>query len=67
MASCKTKTIEEIDDVLEMYKAMEALGISSGGLKTLDEMKAKVREEFNVDRTNRTAGEVRILQKCYYG
>ena len=65
MATFKRKTIEEIDDLLEMYKAMEALGISCSGLKTLDEMKAKVKEEFNVDRSSRTAGQVRILQKCY--
>ena len=65
MATCKTKTIEEIDDLSEMFPAMAALGISCKGLKTLDEMKAKVKEEFNVDRPNRTAGEVRILQKCY--
>ena len=65
MATCKPKTIEEIDDLSEMFPAMAALGISCKGLKTLDEMKAKVKEEFNVDRPNRTAGEVRILQKCY--
>ena len=65
MASCRTKTIEEIDDLMEMFKVTEALGISCSGLKTLDEMKAKVKEEFNVDRPSRTAGQVRILQKCY--
>ena len=49
MATYRTKTIEEIDDLVEMYKAMGALGISCSGLRTLGEMKAKVREEFNVD------------------
>ena len=65
MATCKRKTIEEIDDPLEMYKAMKALGISCSGLKTLDEMKAKVKAEFNAERPSRTAGQVRTLQKCY--
>ena len=46
---------------------MEAFGISCSGLKTLDEMKAKVKEELNpsVDKPSLTAGQVRILQKCY--
>ena len=63
MASCKTKTIEEIDDVMEMCQAMTALGISCKGLKTLDQMKAKVRKELNPsdDEPSWTAGQVRIL------
>ena len=67
MTSRKTKTIEEIDDLLEMFQAMAALGISCSGLKTLDQMKAKVKEELNasVDKPSWTAGQVRILQKRY--
>ena len=41
MASCKTKNIQEIDDLPEMFEAMAALGISCKGLKTLDEMNLK--------------------------
>ena len=68
MASRRTKTIEEIDDLVEMFKVMEAFGISCGGLKTLDEMKAKVKEELNpsVDKPSWTAGQVTMLQKCYW-
>jgi len=68
MATCKTKTIEEIDDISEMLKAMDAFGISSSLLKTLDEMKVKVKEELNspVDKPIWTAGQVRILQKCFW-
>ena len=64
MASGKPKTIEEIDDVLEMGKVMEAFGISCGGLKTLDEMKTKVKEELkaSVDEPSWTAGQVRFYQ-----
>lgn len=64
MASGRTKAIEEIDDILEMSQAMAALGISLNGLKTLDQMKAKVKEELNVseDQPSWTAGQVRILQ-----
>ena len=64
MASCKTKNIQEIDDLSEMFEAMAALGISCKGLKTLDQMKAKVKEELNasVDKPSWTAGQVRIHQ-----
>jgi len=64
MAASRTETIEEIDDILEMFQAMAALGISCKGLKTLDQMKAKVKEELNPseDKPSWTAGQVRILQ-----
>ena len=68
MAACKTKTIEEIEELGEMFETMKAFGISSTGLKTLDEMKAKVKKELNapVDKPSWTAGQVGILQKCYW-
>jgi len=61
MAASRTKTIEEIDDISEMYQAMAALGISCKGLKTLDQMKAKVEEKLNPskDKPSWTAGQVR--------
>ena len=64
MASRRTKTIQETDDLTEMLPAMAALGISCKGLKTVDEMKAKVKEELNatVDKSSWTAGQVRIHQ-----
>ena len=64
MASGRTKTIQEIDDVSEMLPAMAALGISCKGLKTLDEMKAKVKEELKAsnDKPSWMAGQVRIHQ-----
>ena len=46
MASVKTSDIDEIDDLMEILKSMWALGISSEGLKTLDEVNARVREEL---------------------
>ncbi|XP_067036384.1 uncharacterized protein [Acropora muricata] len=42
MATGTQKTIDEIDDIMEMAQAMNALGISCKGLKTLDQMKDKV-------------------------
>ncbi|KAL9963723.1 hypothetical protein ACROYT_G027257 [Oculina patagonica] len=59
MASGKTKTIDEIDDVSEMFQTMTALGISSKGLKTLDQMKTRVRTELNQsqNKPNWTAGQ----------
>ena len=67
MASSKAKNIREIDDLSEMFQAMAALGISCKRLKTLDEMKAKVKEELNasVDKPNWMAGQVRNLQVEY--
>ena len=67
MATCKAKTIEEIDNIMEMCQTMTALGISCEGLKTLDQMKAKVRETLNPsdDEPSWTAGQVRILQVEY--
>jgi len=64
MAASRTETIEEIDDISEMFQAMAALGISCKGLKTLDQMKAKVKEELNPseDKPSWTAGQVRILR-----
>ncbi|XP_067035396.1 dual serine/threonine and tyrosine protein kinase-like [Acropora muricata] len=43
MATATQKTIDEIDDIIEMAETMKALGISSQGLKTLDQMKDRVR------------------------
>ena len=67
MASRRSKTIEEIDDLMEMFKVVETFGMSWTGLKTLDEMKAKVKEELNpsVDKPSWTAGQVRVLRKCH--
>ena len=59
----RRKTIEEIDNVLEMGIVMEAIGISCRGLQTLDAMKAKVREELkpSPDKPSWKAGQVRML------
>ena len=60
MASSKTKTIDEIDDLIEMGQAMLALGISSKGLKTLDEMKNRVKDKLrqSANSPSWTAGQV---------
>ena len=62
MASSKTRTIDEIDDILEMAQAMAALGMSCKGLKTLDEMKSRVKDELHQSAImpSWTAGQVRI-------
>jgi len=43
MATGKSKNIDDIDEIAEMFEAMAALGISSKGLKTLEQMKSRVR------------------------
>jgi hypothetical protein len=67
MASGRTKTIEEIGDVSDMFQAMAALGISCKGLQTLDQMKTRVKTELNqsAEKPSWTAGQVRILQIEY--
>ena len=50
MAAAKTKSIDEIDDIGEMFEAMAALDISSKGLQTLQDMKDRVKitiDQFN--------------------
>ncbi|XP_022796263.1 dual serine/threonine and tyrosine protein kinase-like [Stylophora pistillata] len=47
MASGKTKTIDEINDLLSMFQALTALGISCEGLTTLEQMKSRVKVELN--------------------
>lgn len=61
MASGKAKKIDEIEDMVEMLETMRALGISWKGLKTLEEMKARVRDELHESqkKPSWTAGQVR--------
>ena len=65
MAAGETKSIDEIDDIGEMFEAMAALDISSKGLQTLQDMKDRVRTAI-IDQSSKTpswnAGQVRI---CY--
>ena len=52
MATRKTpKDIDEIEDLMEMFESMSALGISCEGLKTLDQMKARVKEQLHQSQT----------------
>ena len=55
--------IDKIDDILEMAKTMATLKIPSKGLKTLDQMKAKVKEtlQSSEKKSSWTAKEVRTL------
>ena len=55
--------IDKIDDILEMASTMATLKISSKGLKTLDQMKAKVKEtlQSSEKKSSWTAKEVRTL------
>ena len=60
MASSKSKTIDEIDDISEMSQAMAVLDISCKGLKTLQEMKDRVKDELHqsAKKPSWTAGQV---------
>ena len=62
-AARKTKSIDEIDDIGEMFEAMAALDISSKGLQTLQDMKDRVKS--TIDQSSKSpswsAGQVRML------
>ena len=55
--------VDKIDNIVEMANTMATLKIPSEGLKTLDEMKAKVKETLRSSekKSSWTAKEVRTL------
>ena len=59
--------IDKIDDITEMVTTMASLKIPTKGLKTLDEMKAKVKETLQSSerKSSWTAKEVRTLQYLF--
>ena len=59
--------IDKINNIVEMASIMATLKISSKGLKTLDQMKAKVKEtlQSSEKKSSWTAKEVRTLQYLY--
>ena len=60
MTTIKAKTIDEIDNMKEMFDVMEALEISYPDLQKLDEMKNRAKSEFGqlLSISRWTAGEV---------
>ena len=67
MTCRKSRILEEIDDLSDMVQVMAALGISCKGLQTMDEMKSRVKTEFNQseEKPAWTAGKVRTIQIEY--
>ena len=61
MACRETPDIDAIDNIIKMSEIMSKLEVSADGLTTLDEMKAKVKEELNKSKKKATwtAGKVR--------
>ena len=64
MAVAKTKSIDEIDDIGEMFEAMAALDISSKGLQTLQDMKDRAKN-YNRPVFKITQLECRSGKNCY--
>ena len=58
MATRKPNKIDEIHNIVEMAQVMTALGISSDGLTTLDEMRNRVKQ--SAIESSWTVGEVSI-------
>ena len=67
MASGKSKTIEEIDDIVEMAGVLKTLGIWSKGLTTLQQMKERVKDELHQSekKPSWTAGQPGIINTQY--
>ena len=59
--------IDKIDDITEMFTTMASLKISTKGLTTLDELKAKVKEKLQSSqkKSSWTAKEVRTVQYLF--
>ena len=59
--------IDKIDDITEMVTTMASPRISTKGLTTLDEMKAKVKEtlQSSQKKSSWTAKEVRTVQYLF--
>ena len=56
------KEIDDINDIIDMARTMTSLGVSSNGLRTLDEMKKRVKETLRLSekKSSWTAKEVRF-------
>lgn len=57
------KDIDAIDDIIVMVQTMVSLGVSGTGLRTLDEMKDRVKETLKISKKKKsswTAKEVRV-------
>ena len=59
--------IDKIDDIVDMVNIMATLKVPFKGLRTLDQMKAKVKETLHLSekKLSWTAKEVRTLQYLY--
>ena len=61
-----TPDIDKIDNIVDMADIMRTLKIPSKGLKTLDEMKSKVKETLqSLAKNSSSAKEVRIRQYIF--
>ena len=60
MASAKS--VDDIRNMGDMVRTMEALGVSYEGLETMSDMKAKVKDKLKLSTKmpSWTAGQVRI-------
>ena len=67
MAFGKSKTIEEINSILDMAEVMKVLGISGEGCQNLDDLKARVKTELNqsAEKPSWAAGQVRTPRVKY--
>ena len=59
------KGIDEIDDILDMALIMKSIGVSSKGLRTLEEMKQRVKERIRLSekKCSWTAKKVRFSRR----
>lgn len=65
MATSKPNKIDEIHNIVEMAQIMTALEIPSDGLRTLDEMRNRVKQ--SAIESGWTVGEVSIIPETHKG
>ncbi|KAL9964103.1 hypothetical protein ACROYT_G027686 [Oculina patagonica] len=51
----EAKELDNIDDFVEMFRAMASLGISVKGLRTLDEMKDRIKETLKMSERKKSS------------
>ena len=68
MATGKTNNIDNMN-MVEMFQTMQALGMAIEGLRTLDEMKSRVRTVLNQEdkKSSWSAGQVQNLNIPFSG
>ena len=61
----EAKDIDAIEDILEMAQMMASLGVSSKGLRTLDEMKRRLKETLQNTKKKESSWTAKEVRLCW--